>query len=89
MLHLLDWLWDVVVEPIFQSIGLLSRGSADKLPIVYWITSDLMSSMPFHAAGRSSMGSTDHVFNYAVPYYAVSAKTLVWSLNCFKTHRLK
>lgn len=54
----------------------VSKSTPDALPRIWWIGTGLGSSMPFHAAGVHSPGSTENAFSKAVSSYTPSIKTL-------------
>ncbi|KAL8994711.1 MAG: hypothetical protein Q9169_005396 [Polycauliona sp. 2 TL-2023] len=81
MLELLAWLWDVAVEPILRSLGLLDRDEQSLLPTIYCITTGWFNPFPFHAAGIHTAGSNAYTMYYAVTSYAVSVQTLIRSLS--------
>jgi tetratricopeptide (TPR) repeat protein len=73
-LEYLAWLWDVCVRPILDQVGVDDMANA--LPRIYWIGTGLGSTMPFHAAGLYSPGSTENAFNRVVSSYTPSIKAL-------------
>ncbi|KAK3906569.1 CHAT domain-containing protein [Staphylotrichum tortipilum] len=50
-----------------------------RLPRIWWIGTGLGSSMPFHAAGVHSPGSTENAFSKAVSSYTPSIKALEYA----------
>ncbi|KAJ6437995.1 Serine-tRNA ligase, cytoplasmic [Purpureocillium lavendulum] len=73
-LEYLLWLWDVCVKLVLDAID--TDHTPDALPQIWWIGTGLGSSMPFHAAGIHSPGSTENTFSKAVSSYTPSIKTL-------------
>ncbi|KAK4890408.1 hypothetical protein LTR27_010936 [Elasticomyces elasticus] len=50
---ILEWLWDVAVEPVLTHLGLLCSPAPTSPNVrICWITSGGMGMMPLHAAGR-------------------------------------
>ncbi|AEO64268.1 907a84fc-40af-4c23-8109-9cb006c013ad [Thermothielavioides terrestris] len=74
-LRYLSWLWHNFVEQLLDEVSSLHTQS-EGLPRVWWIGTGLASSMPFHAAGIHSPGSTDHAYSRAVSSYTPSIKAL-------------
>ncbi|KAK4246224.1 CHAT domain-containing protein [Corynascus novoguineensis] len=74
-LEYLTWLWDVCVKPILDEVRSTNDG-ANGLPRIWWIGAGLGSSMPFHAAGVHSPGSTENVFSRTISSYTPSIKAL-------------
>ncbi|KAL2192307.1 CHAT domain-containing protein [Corynascus similis CBS 632.67] len=74
-LEYLAWLWDVCAKPILDEVRSTNHG-ANGFPRIWWIGTGLGSSMPFHAAGVHSPGSTENVFSRAISSYTPSIKAL-------------
>ncbi|PWI64610.1 hypothetical protein PCL_09504 [Purpureocillium lilacinum] len=73
-LEYLRWLWDVCVKLVLDAIDTNHR--PDTLPRIWWVGTGLGSSMPFHAAGVHSPGSTENALSKAVSSYTPSIKAL-------------
>ena len=53
ILDILEWLWDVIAEPVLTALGHLSIPEADALrPQVWWCPVGVLSLLPIHAAGH-------------------------------------
>jgi len=48
----LVWLWDKVVEPILQEIGIMTHPGTERWPRIWWIPDGAFAWLPIHAAGR-------------------------------------
>ncbi|KAJ6439162.1 putative reverse transcriptase [Purpureocillium lavendulum] len=70
----LVWLWDVCVKPVLDALD--TDHTQDALPRIWWIGTGLGSSMPFHAAGMHSPGSTENALSKAVSSHTPSIKIL-------------
>ncbi|KAK4242994.1 CHAT domain-containing protein [Corynascus novoguineensis] len=77
-LEYLAWLWDVCVRPVFNEVHKVDD-TTDRLSRIWWIGTGLGSSMPFHAAGVHSPGSTENAFSKAVSSYTPSIKALEYA----------
>jgi tetratricopeptide (TPR) repeat protein len=77
-LKYLTWLWEVCVQPVLDELQNADNG-ADGLPRVWWIGTGLASSMPFHAAGMHSPGSTENAFHRVISSYTPSIKALEYA----------
>ncbi|EED11433.1 hypothetical protein TSTA_080440 [Talaromyces stipitatus ATCC 10500] len=55
--ELLQWLWDVVTEPVLNALGYIDRPSSDQWPHFWWIPTDLLTRFPPHAAGYHDRAS--------------------------------
>jgi hypothetical protein len=75
----LKWLWEVCVKHVLDAIGYTKSVSIEYLSRIWWIGTGLASSMPFHAAGDYSPGSTENTFNHVISSYAPSIKALSYS----------
>lgn len=76
MRELLQWLWDVAVEPVFQVLQIDPVNDDSDLPRVWWIGVGLLAMAPFHAAGDHSPGSTDNTLSRAISSYTPTIKAL-------------
>ena len=53
MRDMLEWLWDVVAEPVLTTLGYAGPPpAADRWPRVWWSLTGPLSLLPVHAAGR-------------------------------------
>jgi hypothetical protein len=76
-LEVLEWLWDVVANPILDALG-FSQGTLDgNLPHVWWILTGPLSKFPLHAAGRHTSGSAETVLDRVMSSYSSSIKTII------------
>ena len=77
----LEWLWDVFVEPIFSKLGYI--GTGDDCVVqgkVWWCLTRILSYLPIHAAGyhnSPSQGRT--VIDHVISCYTSSIKALKYS----------
>ncbi|KAI5918581.1 CHAT domain-containing protein [Camillea tinctor] len=79
---MLEWLWNVVAEPVFTALGIEYKSSPTSLPKVWWVMAGMMSYLPIHAAGVHSCRAKT-VLGRVVSVYAASLRALVFS----RTHR--
>jgi CHAT domain len=77
-LEYLSWLWEACVKQILDKVY-NSHDTASGLPRIWWIGTGLASSMPFHAAGIHSSGSTENALSRAISSYVPSIKALGYS----------
>ncbi|KAM5341370.1 hypothetical protein ACJ41O_014401 [Fusarium nematophilum] len=73
----MEWLWDVAVGPILDSLGFREPASLDNLPHIWWIPTGLLSRLPIHAAGYHEVGSKATVLDRVMSSYATSVRSLV------------
>ena len=56
ILEILQWLWDVAVEPILDMLGFTKVPTDDEeWPHIWWVPISSMSLFPIHAAGNYSI----------------------------------
>jgi tetratricopeptide (TPR) repeat protein len=75
----LTWLWEVCVKHVLDAIGCTKSVSIEHCSRIWWIGTGLASSMPFHAAGDHSPGSTENTFTHVISSYVPSIKALSYS----------
>src|ERR1700737_115686 len=49
---ILDWLWDVAIEPVLKELGFTQTPAGD-WPHIMWVPVGLLSLFPIHAAGQT------------------------------------
>ncbi|VDB88195.1 unnamed protein product [Peniophora sp. CBMAI 1063] len=78
-------LWNHIVEPVFQHLGLTKETSTpeDKLPRITWCLSGPLTSLPLHATGNYTVSRTrqHRAYDYAVHSYAPSLSALIEALS--------
>ncbi|KAI8406639.1 hypothetical protein FOFC_14109 [Fusarium oxysporum] len=80
-LDYLSWLWYACVKHIVAEISASKPHPSEGLPRVWWIGSGLASSMPFHAAGVHTRGSTENAYCRLISSYTPSIKELAYAQN--------
>jgi tetratricopeptide (TPR) repeat protein len=73
----LSWLWSSCVEVILHRIHNGKRPTPDSLPRIWWIGVGIANSLPFHAAGTHSIGSTMNTLHWAISSYTPTIKALI------------
>ncbi|KAF4630752.1 hypothetical protein G7Y89_g7384 [Cudoniella acicularis] len=73
----LEWLWDVVANPILDAFGFTQPPLDGKWPHVWWIPTGPLSKFPLHAAGRHFEGSTETVLDRVMSSYSSSVKAII------------
>lgn len=71
------WLWDLIVRPVLDELGLPRRDG--DVPRIWWCPTGSLALLPLHAACRydPERGAHIGVADWAVSSYAVSARTLL------------
>lgn len=76
--RILEWLWDVVVEPIVDILALKKTPEHD-WPRVWWVGCGLLSVLPIHAAGYHEDGSGRTLIDRVVSSYIPTIKSLSYA----------
>ena len=75
--EVLNWLWDVVAEPILRVLQFTTPPKRDdEWPRVWWIPTGLLTFFPIHAAGYYSTSGHRTVLDRVVSSYATTVKAL-------------
>jgi tetratricopeptide (TPR) repeat protein len=71
MNKILEWLWDVAIEPTLEKLGFTAvLGTKDAWPHVWWVPVGLLTLFPLHAAGYHASGgrrTLDRIISSYVP----------------------
>ncbi|KAJ4244166.1 hypothetical protein NW762_014547 [Fusarium torreyae] len=78
-LETLEWLWDDIVSPVFDALGLTQQPSDDHWPHIWWIPTGRLVGFPLHAAGYHIGPNSETALDRAVSSYSSSVKTLIHS----------
>jgi CHAT domain-containing protein len=73
----LRWLWQKCVRSVLLAIYQDVTSRMDSLSRIWWIGVGAASSLPFHAAGDHSVGSTENTLSWAISSYTPTIKALV------------
>lgn len=79
MSEILGWLWDAIVEPVFDELDLKPVSNTRDLPRVWWIGIGCLSTAPFHAAGYNGPNSTRNTMSRAISSYIPTIKALKYT----------
>lgn len=77
MLKMLQWLWDVAVEPVCKALQLDPVADDTDLPRVWWIGAGPLATAPFHAAGNPK--SKNNTMSRAISSYIPTIKALSYA----------
>ena len=75
--QILEWLWDVIANPVLDALGYTQPPSDENWPHIWWITVGPLSIFPLHAAGRHVKGSTETVLDRVISSYSSSVKSII------------
>ncbi len=76
MRDVLRWLWQTIVKPILSHLNMMSDGSDNQKPHVYWIGTGRLSTAPFHAAGEHENHSTENTISHIISTYSPTIRAL-------------
>ncbi len=75
-LGMLEWLWDVIAEPVLDGLAFSYPPLPSKTPHVWWIMIGSFSHFPIHAAGVHTLRSKT-VIDRAISSYTPSLRAFV------------
>jgi hypothetical protein len=77
LLDVLDWLWDLIAEPVLTALGHISTpDTGSPLPHVWWCPTGPLAIMPIHAAGHHPRRHTAAIGGIdCVPHRVISSYT--------------
>ncbi|KAF4478567.1 hypothetical protein FAGAP_12319 [Fusarium agapanthi] len=77
--RILEWLWDVVGEPILNALGFTGAPREGEMRRAWWILTGSLSTFPIHFAGRHTQRNGDTVMDRVMSSYATSISAIVHS----------
>jgi CHAT domain-containing protein len=77
MFRILEWLWDAVVDPILDKLGIRETPKDGNLPRVWWVPTNLLTLFPLHAAGYHFSKDRKTALDRVVSSYSPSVKALL------------
>ena len=75
--RILEWLWDIVANPILDALGFTGPPSDHSWPHIWWIPTGTLSKFPLHAAGYHHEGSTRTVLDRVISSYSSSVRAII------------
>jgi hypothetical protein len=78
MEEILEWLWDVVANPVFEARNFQNPTQDNEWPRIWWIPTGILSHFPLHAAGYHVNESTETVLDRVMSSYSPSIKALIY-----------
>ena len=85
MRDLLLWLWSSAVKPIIDRLGIRATASGMPPHSIHWILTGALSTLPFHAAGDHTEGSTNNTMSHVVSSYIPTLRALTFAREKFST----
>jgi hypothetical protein len=78
--RVLEWLWDVVAEPILSALGFTDRpADQGSWPRMWWCPTGPLTLLPLHAAGRYTSSGAATVLDRVVSSYTPTLRALLSS----------
>lgn len=78
--RVLEWLWDVAVEPVLDELGFSQAPLSDETwPRVWWVGGGLMSLLPIHASGYHDVNPPKTALDRVISSYAPTLKSLIYA----------
>ncbi|CAE6464695.1 unnamed protein product [Rhizoctonia solani] len=74
--HVLSSLWEDIVKPIVDALGLKPIPPVDELPHITWCVTGPLSLLPLHAAGRYDQKQSK-ISDYAISSYTPTLRFLI------------
>lgn len=78
-LETLEWLWDIIVEPILYDLGFTGPPLCGQWPHVWWVPTGPLARFPLHAAGYHLRRNSQTALDRVVSSYASSIKVIMHS----------
>lgn len=73
----LEWLWDVIANPVLKALGYTQSPSNGHWPHVWWVPTGPLSRFPIHAAGYHYRQSCESVLDRVMSSYSSSVKAII------------
>lgn len=73
----LAWLWDVIVNPVFETLGLNKPPSEYYGKYIWWIPTGPLVGFPLHAAGYHLKPGFNTALDRAISSYSSTIKTII------------
>ena len=81
MKRILEWLWDVITEPVLDGLGFTNIADSDAWPHIWWIPVGRLNLFPIHAAGYHSNDDGRTVMDRVISSYSPTAAALLHARN--------
>ncbi|RDA91310.1 hypothetical protein CP533_6319 [Ophiocordyceps camponoti-saundersi (nom. inval.)] len=75
----LEWLWDVIVDPVLDALGFTSVPTGDfgQWPHIWWIPTGSLTRFPIHAAGYHLEAGNRTALDRVVSSYCSSIRAII------------
>jgi len=79
MKDLLEWVWDVAIEPLMETLGYTSTPIDGSWPHIWWIPIGAWTLIPVHAAGYHGVESNRNCLDRVISSYVPTLKSLAYA----------
>ena len=78
--RILEWLWDVAVFPVLDTLGHTQTPTGDEVwPRVWWVGSGLLNLLPIHAAGYHDSIPPRAAMDFVISSYTSTLNALAYA----------
>ncbi|KAB5536166.1 CHAT domain-containing protein [Coniochaeta sp. 2T2.1] len=78
-LDTLSWLWDAIVRPVLEALGLTAPPSSTPWRHMWWVPTGKLTQFPLHAAGHHLKRTGETTLDRVISSYASSVKAIIHS----------
>ena len=80
LLKILEWLWDVAVEPVLNELGFSETPREGTIwPHVWWVASGWLNLLPIHAAGYYKANISNNALDRVISSYTPTIRSLAYA----------
>ncbi|KAL5872591.1 hypothetical protein ACKVWH_008240 [Pyricularia oryzae] len=73
----LTWLWDVIVKPVLDALGITAPPAANVWQHIWWIPTGILTRFPLHAAGHHHKHNAETTMDRVVSSYSPSIRSII------------
>ncbi|KAI6305690.1 hypothetical protein MCOR34_008448 [Pyricularia oryzae] len=73
----LAWLWDVIVKPVLDALGITAPPAGNVWQHIWWIPTGILTRFPLHAAGHHHKHNAETTMGMVVSSYSPSIRSII------------
>ncbi|KAI6352923.1 hypothetical protein MCOR31_011814 [Pyricularia oryzae] len=73
----LAWLWDVIVKPVLDALGITAPPAGNVWQHIWWIPTGILTRFPLHAAGHHHKHNAETTMDRVVSSYSPSIRSII------------
>ncbi|EHA49087.1 hypothetical protein MGG_11584 [Pyricularia oryzae 70-15] len=73
----LTWLWDVIVKPVLDALGITAPPAGNVWQHIWWIPTGILTRFPLHAAGHHHKHNAETTMDRVVSSYSPSIRSII------------